>query len=183
MQSLILDFVWGVRDGKRSRSWVPSQMTLLPIQQGDLSVPCIRTQMMNMAVTAAGQWEATVSSRDLLIGDFLWGSRDSGPPYITPYWVQDQEPRLQATLSLTGSKIVGLSTARHARQGEVKEVCRRAVSFTSRAVVDYNGDGSVTIDFRRALDDKLQAGTRAVVETSGRFESRWIVHATLTVLS
>ena len=99
-----------------------------------------------------------------MIGDFLWGSRDSGPPYIKPCWTQDEEPR--------GSKIVGLSAARHARQGEVKEVCRRAVSFTSRAVVDYNGDGSVTIDVRRALDDTLQAGMRADVATSGRFESR-----------
>ena len=57
------------------------------------------------------------------------------------------------------------------------------VSFTSRAVVDYNGDGSVAIDVRRALDDKLQAGMRADVATSVRFESRWIVHATLTDLS
>ena len=50
-------------------------------------------------------------------------------------------------------------------------------------MVDYNGDASVTIDVRRALDDKLQAGMRADVATSGRFESRWTVHATLTGLS
>ena len=60
---------------------------------------------------------------------------------------------------------------------------RRAVSFTSRAVVDYNGDGMVTIDVRRALDDRLQAEMRADVATFGRFESRWTVHATLTDLS
>ena len=58
-------------------------------------------------------------SRDLLIGDFLWGSRDSGPPYSK---AQDEEPRLQATLWLTGSQIVGLSDTRHAREEEVKEV-------------------------------------------------------------
>ena len=147
-QSLILDFVWGVRDGKRSRPWVLSEMASLPIQQGGLSVPYIRTELMTMAAIAVGQWAATVSSRDLLIGDFLWGSKDSGPPYITPCWTQDEEPRLQATLWLTGSKMVGLSAARHARQGRVKEVCRRAVPFTSRAVVYYHGDGSVTIDVR-----------------------------------
>ena len=90
-----------------------------------------------------------------MISDFLWGSRDSGPPYIKPCWTQDEEPR--------GSKIVGLSAARHARQGEVKEVCRRSVSFTIRDVVDYNGDGSVTIDVRRALDEKSM---RADVATS-----------------
>ena len=50
-------------------------------------------------------------------------------------------------------------------------------------MVDYNGDGSVTIDVRRALDDTLQAGMRVDVATSGRFDSRWIVHATLTDLS
>ena len=126
---------------------------------------------MTMAAISVGQWAATVSLRDLLIGDFLWGSRDSVPPYITPCKTQDQEPRLQATLWLTGSKIAELSAARHARQGEVKEVCRRAVSFTLRAVVDYNGDGSVTIDVRRALDDKLQAGMREEVATFGSFES------------
>ena len=50
-------------------------------------------------------------------------------------------------------------------------------------MVNHNGDGSVTIDVRRALDDELQARMRADVATSGRFESRWIVHATLTDLS
>ena len=50
-------------------------------------------------------------------------------------------------------------------------------------MVDYNGDSSVPIDVRRALNDKLQAGMRSDVATSGRFESRWIVHATLTDLS
>ena len=50
-------------------------------------------------------------------------------------------------------------------------------------MVDYNGHGSVTIDVRRALDDELQAGMRADVATSGCFESRWIVRATLTDLS
>ena len=72
---------------------------------------------MTMAANTVVQWAATVSLRDLLIGDFLWGSRDSGPPYITPYKTQDEEPRLQATLWLTGSKIVGLSAACYANQG------------------------------------------------------------------
>ena len=50
-------------------------------------------------------------------------------------------------------------------------------------MVDFNGDGSVTIDVNLALVDKLQTGMKADVATSGRFESRWIVHATLTELS
>ena len=50
-------------------------------------------------------------------------------------------------------------------------------------MVNYNGDGSVTIDVRIALDDELQARMRTDVATSGRFESRWIVHATLKDLS
>ena len=58
------------------------------------------------------------------------------------------------------SRIVGISAARHARQGAVREVCRRAVSFTSRAAAAYNNDGSVTIDVWRVLDDRLRAGMR-----------------------
>ena len=50
-------------------------------------------------------------------------------------------------------------------------------------MVNHNGDGSVTIDVRRALDDELQARMRTDVATSGRFESKWIVHATLKDLS
>ena len=42
LQSLNMNFVWGVRDGKRSRTWVPSKMASLPIQQDGLSVPFIR---------------------------------------------------------------------------------------------------------------------------------------------
>ena len=52
LQSLIMDFVWGVRDGKRSRPWAHSQIASLPIQQGGLSVPCIRTELMTLAATA-----------------------------------------------------------------------------------------------------------------------------------
>ena len=55
-----------------------------------LSVPCIQTELMDMAATAAGQWAATASSRDLLIGDCLWGSTGSSPPYITPFWNDDK---------------------------------------------------------------------------------------------
>ena len=100
-----------------------------------------------------------------------------------PCWTQDQEHRLQVTLSLTGSKIVGLSLSTMLVKGRSRRSAEGPVSFTSKAVIDYNGDGSVTIDVRRALDDKLQAGKRADVATSGRFESRWIVHSTLTDVS
>ena len=76
-------------------------------------------------------------------------------------------------------KLVGISAARHARQGDVREVCRRAVSLTSRAAVTYNDDSSITIDVRRVIDDTLRAGMRAEVAASGRFDQRWLVHATL----
>ena len=104
-----------------------------------------------MTATAVGQWAATVSSQDLLLSDFLWGSIESGTPYITPCWTNDKHPRYKATLWLTGSEIVGLSAAHHARQGEVQAVCRREILFTSRSDVDYYDDGSVTIDVRRIL--------------------------------
>ena len=32
LHRLIIDFVWGVRGGKRSRTWVPSEIDSLPIQ-------------------------------------------------------------------------------------------------------------------------------------------------------
>ena len=35
LHSLNIDFVWGVRNGKRSRPWVPSEIATLLIQQGD----------------------------------------------------------------------------------------------------------------------------------------------------
>ena len=55
LRGLILDFIWGIRKGRRFRPWVPSEMASLPIQQGGLSVPCIRTEQMSMAATAVGQ--------------------------------------------------------------------------------------------------------------------------------
>ena len=71
-----MDFVWGVRNGKSSRPWVPPVMSSMPIQLGGLSVPFIRTKLMTMAATAVGHGTAIASSSDLLIGDFLWGSTD-----------------------------------------------------------------------------------------------------------
>ena len=132
---LNIDFVWGVRDGKRLRPWVPTEVDTLPIQQGGLAVPCIRTELMTMAATAVGQWAATVSLRDLLISDYLWGCTGSGPAYITPCWKDDKLPRYRATFWLTGSEIVGISAARHARQGAVREVFRQAVSIPTSAAV------------------------------------------------
>uniref|UniRef100_M4BLK0 Uncharacterized protein n=1 Tax=Hyaloperonospora arabidopsidis (strain Emoy2) TaxID=559515 RepID=M4BLK0_HYAAE len=158
-------------------------MALLPIQQGGLAVPCVPTELMTMAATAVGQWAATESSRELLICDCLWGSAESGPPFITPCWNADKHPRYRATLWQTGMDIVGLSMARHARQGDVKEVCLMAVAFTSKAGVDYNTDGSVTVDVRRVIDDKLRVGMRAEVAALGRFDHRWIDNAALKDMS
>ena len=98
---------------------------------------------MTMAAKAVGQWASTISSRYLLIGDYFWGSNGSGPAYITLCWKEDKYPRYRATLWLTGFEIVGISAARQARQGAIREVCRGAFSITSRAAVAYNDDGSV----------------------------------------
>ena len=87
------------------------------------------------------------------------------------------------TLWLTGSEVVVISATRRARLDEVKEVFRRAISFTSRAEVDYNDDVGVTIDVHRVIGDKLRAGMRAEVEELGRFERRWMVHAALKDMS
>ena len=76
---------------------------------------------------------------------------------------------IEAILWQTWSDLVEISAARHARQGAVRKVCRRAVSFTSRAEVAYNDDGSVTVDVRRVLGDRLRAKMRAEVAASGRF--------------
>ena len=100
-----------------------------------------------------------------------------------PCLTGDKLPRYRATVWITGSEIFGISTARHAHQGAVKEVCRRALSFTSSAVVVYNEDGSVPIDARRVIDDKLRAGMRAEVAMSGRFDHWWLVHYTLKDMS
>ena len=55
LHSLIIEFAWGIRDGKRSRLWLPSKVATLPIHQGGLVVPRIRTELMAMAATAVGQ--------------------------------------------------------------------------------------------------------------------------------
>ena len=123
-----------------------------------------------MSATAIGHWAAILSSRDLLLGDYLWESSGSGPAYITPCWTEDKHNRYRATQWQTGSDIVRISAARHASQGAVREICRRAVSLTSRAAVAYNDDDSVTVDVRRVLDDRLRAGMRAEVAASGRFD-------------
>ena len=34
LHGLILDFVWGTRDGMRSRPWVPKEMAMLPVRLG-----------------------------------------------------------------------------------------------------------------------------------------------------
>ena len=65
------------------------------------------------------------------------------------------------------SRIVGISAARHARQGAVRKVSRRAFAFTSRDAAAYNSDDSVTIDLRRVLDDRLRDRMRAKVAASG----------------
>ena len=86
--------------------------------------------------------------------------------------MNDKQPRYHATLWLTGSAVVGIEAARHARLGGVQEICRRAMSFTSRAQVDYIDDGSITIDACRVIDDQLRSGMRAEVASSGRFNYR-----------
>lgn len=183
LYGLIADFVWGKRDGKRSRPWVPKEMAALLIQQGGLAIPCIRTELMTMAATAVGQWAAAVSRRELLIGDVLWGGQEAGPAYITSCWTEDAQPRLRASLWETGAEVVGLSAADHVRQGDVGAVRRRASRFSTRAELSYNDDGSVTVDVRRAMDDEMRNGMKYDITLSGRIDKRWLVHATMADMS
>ena len=89
-----------------------------------------------------------------MIVDYLWGSIDISLNYITLCWTPDLDPQLQATVWLTASQIIELSTARYAHQGKVRKVYPKGVAFASTSMIDYNGDGSVTIDVCRVLDDK-----------------------------
>ena len=117
---------------------------------------------MTMVAAVVGKWVATVSSRDLLISDFLWGFNESGPLYIMSCWTKYNYPRYRATLWLTGSEFVGLTSARHSRQVDDKKVCRHPNLFTWRAEVDYNDDDNVTNNVIRELDDQLlRAGMKA----------------------
>ena len=54
-----------------------------------------------------------------------------------PCWTQDQEHRLQVTLSLTGSKIVGLSLSTMLVKGRSRRSAEGSSSYTLRDVVDF----------------------------------------------
>ena len=84
-------------------------------------------------------------------------------------WTEDKNPQYRATLCQTGSEIVRIFAARYARQGAVREICRRAFSFTSRDAVVYNDDDSDTIEVRRLLDDRLRAGMSGEVVITNSF--------------
>ena len=146
-------------------------------------MPCIQTKLMGMAATADGHWAATASLRDLLIKDCLCRPTGSSPLYIQPIWNEDKHLRYRSILWLTGSLVVGLPAARHVRQGDVTELCRRAIPSTTLAEVVYRTDGSVTIDARRLIDDNLRVGMLAEVAKLGRFDHRWMEHTTLTDMS
>ena len=73
------DFIWGTRDGKRNRPWVPAEQTELPIAQGGLAAPCITTELITMAAKTVGKWAASSGYLDRLIGDALWGEARPNP--------------------------------------------------------------------------------------------------------
>ena len=52
----------------------PSEIAALLILQGGLAVPCIRTELMDMAATAVVQCAATITSREFKFCD-LYGDR------------------------------------------------------------------------------------------------------------
>ena len=121
-------------------------MTSLPIHHCGLAIPCIETELMTMDATAVGQWAASVSQRELLIEDVLWGSED-GPTYITSCWIVEVQPQIQSILWETEAIVLSLSAAHHIRHGDVPTVRRRASCYSSTANTVYNDDGSVTINF------------------------------------
>ena len=79
LSKLIKDFIWGTRDGKRNRPWVPAEQTELPIAQGGLAAPCITTELITMAAKTVGKWAASSGYLDRLIGDALWGEARPNP--------------------------------------------------------------------------------------------------------
>ena len=99
----------------------PFRGELTPNTSGGLAVPCIQTELITVAATADGHWAATASSGDLLIGDCLWGSAGSIPPYITPCWNEDKHLRYLSTPWKTGYEVLGILVARHVRQDDVRK--------------------------------------------------------------
>ena len=147
------------------------------MHQSGIAVPFVQAELMTIVATAGEHWAASASSKDLLIGDCLWGSTGYVPPYIAPCWNEAMYLRYQLTLKQTGTDAVGLSKARYVRQCDDKSVCRRAITFTSRAEVDLKTDGSVTIDVRRLIDDNLRVGMRTEVAKLGRFNQGYVTAA------
>ncbi|GAB9477717.1 reverse transcriptase, partial [Globisporangium polare] len=154
---LIKDFVWGMRDGKRSRPWVPQEQAALPIKDGGLAVPCIRTELTTLAAMTIGKWAAAASERDLLIGDILWGGGGPRPTYITPRWGEDVRPKVRASLWETGAEAVSAAAAEHARGGDKTTVMARAERFMKTLESTYNDDGSFTVDLRKAMGGSTKA--------------------------
>ena len=137
-----------------------------------------------MAATAVGQWADALSSRHLLIDDFLWVSKEWGTAYITPYWTEDKHPRYKATPWLTGSKNVGFqridmpAKVRSRRSiDDPSHLHRQPISTIMTTVVSQLMFAGYLVTFT------CRNGTRDEEAASRIFEYRWLVHATLKDMS
>ena len=86
--------------------------------------------------------------------------------------MENKQHRCHGNLYINGSEIAGILASQHDRQGEFLEVCRRAISFTSRAEVEYHDKDNVPIDVLGVIDEKLRAKMISELASLGRFYHR-----------
>ena len=91
------------------------------MHQSGIAVPFVQAELMTIVATAGEHWAASASSKDLLIGDCLWGSTGYVPPYIAPCWNEAMYLRYLSTPWKTGYEVLGILVARHVRQDDVRK--------------------------------------------------------------
>ena len=97
------DFVWGMRDGKRNRPWIPEAQAEHPVKEGGLSVPCINNELVSFATKTGGSWTTSAGPLDLLLGDILWSCSTSRPAYLSSNRDERAPARICNTLWDTGA--------------------------------------------------------------------------------
>ena len=130
-----------------------------------------------------GKWATRASSRDLLVGDILWGDEATHPQHITPRWGTDAKQHLYATIWETGANAVAITAADDAGGQKVTILQKRAERFVAKSLFVCNIDGSVPVIARSVTD--ATAHTEIIRDASGhgRLDATWLLHASMKNLS
>jgi hypothetical protein len=175
LHRFIKSFVWGKNAGRRRRAWLSEEQAELPLSEGGIALPNIKTEILTMAATTVAKWASNSTKIKSLIGDLLLNLGAPNPVYITPHTDVTQHRRaLGPSLWGVGAAIVQAAYASPYSEEETRSIRKCAHALVKGYQEAHWENGTYVVDVRRHINNDVTHRMTLGKTLRGAFCAEWL---------